>query len=98
MPRNEIFAEDFVYDELSYLAYIRSDNTNKDERRKMKIILSKALLEELTELQRFCLTEYYIKGRKKKDIAADLSVHPSTVTRHIHSAERKLRHIASYYN
>lgn len=98
MPRNEIYAENFVYDELSYLDYIRSDNTNKEERRKMKIILSKALLQELTELQRFCLTEYYLKGRKKKDIASDLSVHPSTVTRHIHRAEHKLKHIASYYS
>ena len=97
MPRNEIFAEDFVYDEFAYLDYTRSDNTNREERRKMKIILSKAVLEELTELQRICLTEYYLKGRKKKDIAKELSVHPSTVTRHIHRAEEKLRHIASYY-
>ena len=72
MPRNEIFAEDFVYDEFAYLDYTRSDNTNREERRKMKIILSKAVLEELTELQRICLTEYYLKGRKKKDIAKQI--------------------------
>ncbi len=97
MPRNVMPAEDFVYDRVSYLAYTSAGGTNKDERSKMKTILKKALLTELTEIQRFCLVEHYIHQRKMKDIAQELSLHPSTVTRHIRRAKEKLRHIAGYY-
>ncbi len=97
MSRNVMPAEDFVYDRVSYLAYTSAGGTNKDERRKMKVILKKAMFTELTELQRFCLTEHYLKQRKMKDIAQELSLNPSTVTRHIHRAKEKLKHIASYY-
>lgn len=96
MPRNFVPAEDFVYDKLSYQCYTSGD-TNRIDRTRMKGILSKAITSELTEQQRFCLVEYYLHGRKMKDIAVTLSVHPSTVTRHIRRATEKLRHIASYY-
>ncbi len=97
MSRNVMPAEDFLYDRVSYLAYTSAGGTNKDERRKMKTILKKALLTELTELQRFCLVEHCINQRKMKDIARELSLHPSTVSRHIRRAKEKLRHIAGYY-
>lgn len=97
MPRNVVNAEDYVYDRVSYRAYISSGSTNKGERRKMKTILKKAILTELTDVQRYCLIEYYVNQRKMKDIASELSLHPSTVTRHIKRAKEKLCHIAGYY-
>ncbi len=97
MSRNVIPAEDFLCDKAAYLAYTSSGETNIEDRRRMKNILKKAMEAELTSLQRFCLVEYYLHRKKKKDIAAELSLHPSTITRHISSAEKKLRHIASYY-
>ncbi|MBQ2944066.1 MAG: sigma-70 family RNA polymerase sigma factor [Ruminococcus sp.] len=97
MSRNVLYAEDFLCDRASYLAYTSSGDTNRDELRKMKSILKRAMYTELTDLQRFCLVEHYLHGRKMKDIASELSLHPSTITRHISNAEKKLRHIASYY-
>lgn len=97
MSRNVIPAEDFLCDKAAYLAYTSSGETNKAELKKMKSILKKAMLNELTDIQRFCLVEYYLRRRKMKDIASELALHPSTVTRHISRAEKKLRHIASYY-
>ncbi|MBQ1898571.1 MAG: helix-turn-helix domain-containing protein, partial [Ruminococcus sp.] len=44
-----------------------------------------------------CVMMYYLEGKKMKDIAALLDLSKSTVTRHIQSAMRKLRKVASYY-
>lgn len=97
MSRNELIAEEVLYDRLSYLAYTSSGSTNQQEKSRMKQVLFRAIRNELSEKQRLCLMEFYINGRKKKEIAAILSLNPSTVTRHIRRAEEKLRHIASYY-
>ena len=97
MPRNHVNADDFVYEEAAYLAYRSSGETNVQEKARMKNILKKAIQNELTDNQRICIVEYYLGGKKMKDIADMLSLHPSTVTRHIRKAREKLRHIASYY-
>ena len=96
MPRNMVKADDSVFDRASVLAYY-SDSQCSNQKQNMRRILNKAIREELTEKERFCLTEYYINHRKMKDIAASLSLNPSTVTRNIKRATKKLRHIAGYY-
>ena len=72
-------------------------STNENSRDKMKKILSMAVLNELTERQRICIVDYYLNGKKAKEIAKELGVNSSTVSRHIMKARDKLRHIASYY-
>ena len=72
-------------------------STNESSREKMKKILSMAVLNELTERQRICIIDYYLNGKKEKEIAEELGVNSSTVSRHIIKARDKLRHIASYY-
>ncbi|MBQ8057612.1 MAG: helix-turn-helix domain-containing protein [Ruminococcus sp.] len=62
----------------------------------MKHILYVALNSELTPRQRECLELYYYKKMKMCDIASFLSLSPSTVTRHIKAAERKLKSVAKY--
>ena len=44
-------------------------STNKNSRDKMKKILSMAVLNELTERQRICIVDYYLNGKKEKEIA-----------------------------
>lgn len=97
MPRNFLKNDEHNFDRAALLAYFEKDSTNIDKRMKMRGILNRALQEELTENQRFCILEYYIHGRKMKDIAKTLSVNPSTVTRHIKRAKARLQHIAKYY-
>lgn len=96
MPRNCISVGEPFYEQLAYLDFM-SGGTNKGDIKRMKTILRRAITTELTDPQRYCLTEYYIHGRKMKEIAASLEVNPSTVTRHIKRATEKLRHIADYY-
>lgn len=71
--------------------------TNSESRKKMKEIISKAIVTELTDMQRICLTEYYLNDKKQKEIASELGLNASTVSRHISSARKKLQNIASYY-
>ncbi len=77
--------------------YNPNASSNATGREKMKKILIRALETELTEKQRKCITDYYLLRRKEKEIACELGISPSTVSRHITNARKKLRHIASYY-
>ena len=49
-------------------------STNENSRDKMKKILSMAVLNELTERQRICIVDYYLNGKKEKEIAKELGV------------------------
>ena len=73
-----------------------SSGTNESSIDKMKHILCLALQCELTQRQRECLELHYYKNMKKCEIAEVLSITPSTVTRHIKAAERKLKSVAKY--
>ena len=82
---------------ITYLRHLSDCATNSESRKQMKIILSKAITTELTEMQRICIVEHYINDKKQKEIAKELGLNNSTVSRHIAAAIRKLRNIASYY-
>ncbi len=84
-------------DKIIFGRYNPFGSTNENSREKMKKILARAIESELTEKQRKCITDYYLLRRKEKEIAAELGISPSTVSRHITLARKKLRHIASYY-
>ena len=71
--------------------------SNKAEINRMKNILSKAMVSELTTRQRDCLRMYYYDNMKMKDIAVTLGLSNSTVSRHIKAAQTKLKNVARYY-
>ena len=97
MRRERVYLDDKNTALISY--YLASHGSdNRSQRERMKRILMRAIRQELTDRQRECLTLYYLEGMKMKDIARSLCLSLSTVSRHIHSAERKLRHIAGYYS
>lgn len=80
-----------------YNAYLSSSTSNHNERTKMKKMLLKAIDHELTDLQRYCLVEHYFNGKKQKEIAEELGVNSSTISRHVTCAKEKLKRIAQYY-
>lgn len=81
-----------------YNRFLDNGSSNNENREKMKKIISKAIFDELTEKQRYCLVSHYFEGKKGIQIAEELCVNPSTVSRHLKEATKKLKHIASYYN
>ena len=96
MRRERVFLDEKNSDHIAYTMSL-SGGDNRPERERMKRILLRAMKHELTERQRVCLSKYYLEGLKMKDIACELNLSMSTVSRHIKSAELKLRKVASYY-
>jgi len=82
---------------LAYSQYCQTHNDNKNEIEKMKRHIAKAVKLELTDRQRYCLTEYYINNRKMVDIAKDIGVTPCVVSRHVTRAVQKLKRTLPYY-
>ena len=96
MLRERVFLSDDNADHISFWLY-NQGSTNRPERERMKRILSRAIRHGLTDRQRLCVTKYYLEGMKMKDIALELGLSKSTVSRHITAATRKLRKVASFY-
>ncbi|MBQ8860857.1 MAG: sigma-70 family RNA polymerase sigma factor [Ruminococcus sp.] len=80
---------------ISYSMY-DNNSTNKKAIENMKKLLSMAMVSELTQRQRECLVMYYYENKRMNEIASILSLSPSTVTRHIKAAQKKLKSIAKY--
>ena len=96
MRRERIYLDEENSDLIAYALH-QHGSANRPERERMKKILIRAIRHELTDRQRDCITMYYLEGMKMKDIALSLHLSKSTVTRHIQSATRKLRKVASSY-
>lgn len=96
MRRERVFLNDENSDLIAFSLY-QGGASNRPERERMKRILSRAIRCELTERQRSCLVKHYLEGMKMKDIAKEMGLSKSTVSRHISAAELKLRKVASYY-
>ena len=81
-----------------YRNYCLSHNDNKAEIEKMKKHLYKAFEIELTQKQRYCITQYYLCNRKMKDIADELHVNPSVVSRHISRGISRIKKTLPYFD
>lgn len=83
--------------QMSYYEFCMRNSDNKSQIEKMKKHIKKAVDMELTERQRYCITEYYIKSRKMVDISKDIGVSPSVVSRHISRGITKLKKTLPYF-
>lgn len=81
----------------SFAHYMQSDSTNSSRKLQMKQLTEAVLSTELTPLQRFCVVQYYLNGKKQKEIAEQLGVSCSTVSRHIGAGMKKLKRAASLH-
>lgn len=77
--------------------YKQGKNSNEQDIARMKRFLLKAIDEELTPLQKYCVTEYIMNGTPQKEIAERLGLSPSTVSRHITAGKKKLKNAAKYF-
>ena len=88
-------------DYLDVLSYIQSQSggTNKRELKHMSDFIKAAMLIELTERQRKCITEYYIAHKSLRQIADELGLSAqSTVSYHISTGVKKIKKRIGYYN
>lgn len=97
MPKNRMLSLDRFTDELYVLRQYNMHGDNRRDIERMRAFMAKALRVELTDRQRQCLTAYYFGGEKMKDIAEDLGISTSAVSRHIKRALVRLRARSIYY-
>ena len=97
MKHKVIYFNEKNFDKIVFARQNMFNSDNSNDRNRMKKIVSKALNEELTEKQKACIVAYFLEGKKMINIARELGVAPSTVTRHIKSGINRLTNIAKYY-
>jgi len=96
LPRKAVNCDPYVFDALVFDRYSEK-STNSTELRQRLNLVYKAMKNELSVIEFNVLKEYYINGKKMKEIARDRGVHPSTVTRQIRRAKEKIKRITKYY-
>lgn len=86
------------YDTRASLAAWISANagTNDEQMDRLRRNLSQVIQTELTERQRTMLLMRYSQNYSQAEIAAELGVDPSTVSRTLHRAEGRLRRALRY--
>lgn len=72
-------------------ASMSSGQDNRKSIAKMKNLLCKAINLNLTQRQRECVMLYYMENKKISEVAAELNIDKSTVSRHLSSARKKLK-------
>ena len=70
---------------------------NKSRKDKMREIVSRAIMEELTERQRQVFLAYHQKQMTIPEIADVLGVNKSTVSRTLARGEERIRRITKYF-
>lgn len=72
-------------------------HTNKTEYNHLLKIMTKIISGELTERQKQCIVMRYYKNLTVTEIAAQLCIGKSTVSRHIKKAKLRLYKLLDYY-
>lgn len=80
-----------------YNNYCVTNSDNRAQIEKMKKHLLVAFDLELTERQRYCITQHYLNNIKMVDIAKELGITACVVSRHISRGIAKLKNTLPYY-
>lgn len=98
MTKTKIQFTEFTESLAGMIAYDKHfESTNFNEYQRLLKILSKAIIGELTERQRECITMRYYQKFSVTEIAVKLNIGKSTVSRHIKKARIRLQKILDYY-
>jgi len=72
-------------------------NMTDNRHRKMIDLMKNIMAGELTERQRVCMCKYYVDAMKMVDIADELGIGVSSVSRHIKKAKNRVEKTMKYY-
>lgn len=82
--------------EAQFKAFICSGNDNSQDINKVKKLVRNGIDSLLTEKQKTYVTMHYFNNMSKKEIAQQLGVHPSTITRTIQAAQKRLSVLGAF--
>ncbi|MBR2579469.1 MAG: sigma-70 family RNA polymerase sigma factor [Clostridia bacterium] len=98
MQRKILSLDKFTESLFSMENYKKSKFDGEDlKHKKMISSLKNVMRGELTEKQKICIGMYYGEKMKMRDIAAELGISISCVSRHIKRAKNKLTKTMNYY-
>ena len=87
----------FLEEDSAFSRYRQRDGAdNSESLLRIKKLLPLILEQELSESQRDAVIRYYYQGEKIPQIARDLGVHKSTISRRIQTAQRRIRRAVQY--
>ncbi len=84
------------FDEAFHSPKGRSDSNNARRLRRAQRQLRQAMARELTERQAQVVELHFFQQMSQSDIARELGVHPSTVSRTLHRATLRLHRVLRY--
>ncbi len=96
--KNRIVKLDDFSDSLYSFKKFKTGSTNYNDIAKMKSFLNIAIKNELTERQKLCIVKYFLENKKMKDIAIELDISKSAVSRHIKRGITVLKKRSIYLN
>ncbi|MGN1131987.1 MAG: sigma-70 family RNA polymerase sigma factor [Ruminococcus sp.] len=96
--RNSVNMNDYIDNMVSYKLYTQSGICNSQDVNMAKDMLLNAIETILTEKQKKCVKMHYFMDMPMNQIAKELGVNPSTVTRTIQSAKKRLSILSFFLN
>lgn len=88
--RNQVHMTEDFENLLAYNLYNQTGYSNTEDGNNIKKMLKVGIDNMLTEKQRKCVIMHYFEKKSMKQIAKELGVCPSTVTRTIQLAKKRL--------
>lgn len=82
---------------LSYQYWETLGHSNTKEIRRMIKFIKNAMDKVLTPTQNTCVTMVYLQNMKQKEVAKELGLPTSVVSRHIKAGLKKLRDVSELY-
>lgn len=97
MINRPLSLNDFTESLIGISNYQKDKFSDNSEYKKMLEVLVRAIDGELTERQRQCVVMYYGKQISLKDIALELNISESTISRHLKKSRNRLAKVMKYY-
>lgn len=89
---------DRMTEELYSVSMHNSTGDNRERRRRMKSFIKKAMQQDLTERQSYCIEHYFLYEMSMSEIAKELQISVSAVSRHIKRGINVLKKRTIYFD
>lgn len=98
MSNRPLILDKFTESLVSFSNYSNQKNEKEDmHHKKMIYSLKKIIVGELTPKQQKCIWLYYGDRKKMKDIACEMGIGISSVSRHLKKARTRIKKTMNYY-